>query len=338
MSNILIYSFNVRSILKLIRFRELYNMFQINKINILLIQKFLLSNEISHFFESNFFLISIIFNRKDDARSEISIIINNKITKWVETFSKTSIVFKNENDRLLICKVKCKTQLFIIINVYVFATSSQKLKWFKTIIRRFDENEIVYHCDVINENFNQILLKIDKRNRATSTSTQINALNKLLTKLNKRKCDYVNDWRTINSKLMTYIYYKQNVNIFRIDKIYLRSKLMNNVTKWKIQTSKIQTNHHAINMSLNNEQLKNKKFDKWRLNSFLLKLQTMQNQINNAISCLFENDSINEWMIFKILIKQKLQKHARKFERSTFKLQRKFNQRREKLWKKRRHD
>ena len=338
MSNILIYSFNVRSILKFIRFRELYNMFQVNKINILLTQKFLLSNEISHFFESNFLLVSIIFNRRDDARNEVSIIINNRITKWVETFSETSIVFKDENDRLLICRVKCKTQLLIITNVYVSTTSSQRLKWLKAITRRFDENEIVYHCDVINENFNQTLLKIDRRSRATSASTQVSALNKLLTKLNKKKCDYVNDWRTINSKLMTYTYYKQNVNTFRIDRIYLRSEFMNNVTKWRIQASEIQTDHHAVSMSLNSEQLKNREFDRWRFNSLLLKLQTVQNQINNAISCLLEDDSMNEWMIFKILIKQKLQKRARKFERSTFKFQRRLNQRRERLWKKRRHD
>ena len=223
------------------------------------------------------------------------------------------------------CRVKCKTQFFIIINVYVFANASQKLKWLRNIIQSFKHNEIVYFCDVIKKNFNQFFFRMNRKKRVTSASFQIIALNKLFIILNKRKCDYVDEWRIVNSKLITYIYYKQNVNIFKINKIYLRSELMKNASNWKITASEIHTNHHAVKMSLNNDQFKNRESERWRLNSFLLKLQTMQDQIINAISCLFKNDFMSEWMIFKILIKKKLQKRAREFERSTFKLQRKLN-------------
>ena len=52
---------------------------------------------------------------------------------------------------------------------------------------------MVYFCDIINENFNQILLKINKRKRNTFASFQINALNKFFTKLNKNECDYIDE-------------------------------------------------------------------------------------------------------------------------------------------------
>ena len=80
-SKIYIYFFNIRFILKFFCFCELYNMSQVNKINIFLIQKFFLLKKIAYFYKFNFFAIFIIFNRSDNTRKKIATIINNKIVE-----------------------------------------------------------------------------------------------------------------------------------------------------------------------------------------------------------------------------------------------------------------
>ena len=79
MKNINIDFLNVQSIVKSERFRLIYNMFQNNKINVLLTQKFFLNNTLSEFYETRYFLIFIISNRKDELKDEVFIIINIKI-------------------------------------------------------------------------------------------------------------------------------------------------------------------------------------------------------------------------------------------------------------------
>ena len=79
MRNINICFLNVQSKIKSKRFRLMYNMFQNNKIDVLLTQKFFLNNTLSEFYETRYFLIFIILNCKNESRGEVSIIINIKI-------------------------------------------------------------------------------------------------------------------------------------------------------------------------------------------------------------------------------------------------------------------
>ena len=285
---------------------------------------------ISQFFGSNLPSISIISNGRDDARG-VSIISNNRTTEWVEALPETPIASKDEDGRVLGSRVKCKTQLLTIANVYAPATPSKRSEWLEETAWRFNENEIAYHCDIIGGAFNRALLKIDRRGRATPASSLIIALNRLLTRLGRGECDYVDGWRTVNPKRVAYTYYKQNVGTSRIDRLYLRSELMENASEWRTQAPGIPRDHHAVRISLGSGQFKNRGPWRWRLNPLLLKLQTVQDQSNGAIYCLPGDDPMNERMIFKALSKQKLQERARDSGRSASKLQKKLHQRREKL-------
>ena len=69
--------------LKMNKFKKIYNLFQRRKMNILLIQKFEIIRELQVYFQKTFSLISIVTHYVNDSnridiKRDIVIIINNK--------------------------------------------------------------------------------------------------------------------------------------------------------------------------------------------------------------------------------------------------------------------
>ena len=323
--------------LKFVRFREMYNMFQINNINILLVQNIFFNDEYVFFFEFTYFSISIITN-KSEIREKISIIINNKIIEWINVSSNIFIVTIDSKRRFLMCKIKSKKKILIIINIYSSIEFTHKITWLKTILENLKQTSIFYSCDVIANDFNQSTQKINRRARKSSVNKQITILNKLFTKFEKNECDYIDEWRDKHFNLIIYIFFRKAIEIFRINKIYLRSKLMKKSFQWNILITKLSIDHYAISVSINSKSITNKKSNRWKFNFFLLKIQIVQNQIKNAIESLSSDNSLEKWVIFKTFIKTKLQNKIRNSQRFAFKLQKNINKRRIKLWKKCKHD
>ena len=175
--------------------------------------------------------------------------------------------------KLLMCKIKNKEKFLIIINIYSSVEFTHKITWLKTILKNLKQISIFYLCDVIANDFNQSTQKINKKIRKLSMNKQITILNKLITKFEKNECDYINEWRDKHSDLIIYIFFRKAIEIFKINKIYLKSKLMSESFQWNILITKLSINHHAINVSINSKLITNKKSNKSKLNFFYWKFK-----------------------------------------------------------------
>ena len=113
--NVKIISLNVRSILKATRFKNLYNMMRANSIDVLLLQKANLSEEIAAYYKLMHLKISIIANialkesTYNPLKAGVAIIINLDMTIWhIGPLKEGHITYKN-NGRVLACSVKKNT-------------------------------------------------------------------------------------------------------------------------------------------------------------------------------------------------------------------------------------
>lgn len=175
------------------------------------------------------------------------------------------------------------------------------------------------------------MVRIDRRSRATPAAAHVNALNRLLNRLGNGECDYVDGWRTCHPRLVAYTYFKQNIGPSRIDRVYLRSELMEESSDWGIVASGLHTDHHALRVSLGTTPTGNRDPGRWRMDPLLLKLQAVQDEITNALVSLPGDSPLNEWMTFKAVVKDRLQERARESHRAASKVQNRLNKRREKL-------
>ena len=140
--------------LKMNKFKRIYDLFQRRKINILLIQKFEIIRELQVYFQKTFSLISIAAYYVDNLnrinmKRDIVMIINNKTTVWNQKDDQGHKIFHNEDERLLICKIICRDQSITIKCIYVLIRDEKRASWFVQINKKLKSFSLNFLCDVM---------------------------------------------------------------------------------------------------------------------------------------------------------------------------------------------
>lgn len=128
--------------------------------------------------------------------------------------------------------VNVKKKLLNIVNVYVSAQLVAKLKWFQKTIQRVTDKEL--ECDIIAENWNQIMKFKNKYNLKLSKQLNSNLMLHLIDKLTSADYEMIDEWKEKNLNIKCYSFYKNHKNI-------VRETLKTNLKHFKKRIRQIQT-------------------------------------------------------------------------------------------------
>ena len=103
-------------------------------------------------------------------------------------------------------------------------------------------------------------------------------------------------------------------------------------------TSDFNTNHHVVKIFFDAQLTESRDLERWKMNFLVLHLKTIIDNIKKTVESMPENDFIQEWMIFKTILRQKLQDQTREIKRFSSRLQNRIKKHRENLWKKQRFE
>jgi len=93
-------------------------MIQSTDTDVALLQEVGLNDEIAYNFEIQFPLIKIASN-EGGFRGGVVVIINARTTEWNTTpDTKEHVLHKDSNGRLLICNIKVRGRLLVVVSVY----------------------------------------------------------------------------------------------------------------------------------------------------------------------------------------------------------------------------
>ena len=332
----IIVSLNVRFVLSSTSFATMYDMMMRLDVDVLLLQKSNISKELFDYYENRFSQILIISNCTNNR--DVSIIINIKITTWSEEKDEAShIIYKDNDNRLLVCSINHREHIVIIVFAYVSIKEMKKLSWLNFTIKNLKNNSLSIFCDVIEEDWNLILLSKDRVTHIESSNTRLATLHQLLEILRNQQ-SLIDDWRERNSNIRAFIYFanKNNRLVVKIDRIYIRENWMFNTNDWEIEFSDIVIDHKAITITIRFTIQSNRDSNKWRVNLLLLKKRIIKQECLDVMNCLLNENLLKKWNIYKIKIVAILKKSTKRFKHENNKLKYNLRRRRLKLQKKRR--
>ena len=315
----------------------MYNMFQRNKVDVLLAQETFLDEQTSLFFESNFPLVSITSIRNETSRG-VSIIINTRTTEWIPATpnSDSPILFADEEARLLVCKICVRGMPLTVANIYAPADNTQKIPWFTATTENIRSSSLPLPCDIIGGNFNHSITRRDRRTGVSPSSSIVDASLELLRVLGKDECDYIDNWRSHNPRTIAFTFYRQKKGVSRINRIYVRSERLAECTEWKISSHSLPTDHKAVSMVLEITTPSTRGPGRWRLNPILLKLREVRETCRKALTTLSGQDPLQEWVQYKQEIGTFLREVSSSSRRKHTKLRLNLERRKERLWNQRR--
>ena len=309
-----IVSLNVRSVLRMDKFRRMYDLFQRCKMDILLIQESGITRELQAYFQEAFPLISIAAHYVNDPGREgigrgAAVIINNKTTVWNQDEEHGHKIFHSGDGRLLICRVICRDRPITVGCAYAPAKGEERIPWLTQVNEKLEISPLEHPCDVVGGDWNITLETMDRAIRAgIATAQQRLGFVRLINNLGGGRMDLVDGWRLSHPDEREYTLHvgKDGIPTSRIDRIYLRGDWMDMSEGWSIEASGISTDHKAVVATLCFEKTLNRGPGRWRMSPLLLKRAKVREAARQALEALPWSDPMTEWSVYKASISEAL--------------------------------
>ena len=339
-----IVSLNVRSVLKMDKFRRMYDLFQRCKVDILLIQESGITRELQAYFQEAFPLISIAAHYVDDPDRVgmgrgAAMIINNKTTAWDQDDDQGHEIFHSGDGRLLICKVICRDRPITVGCAYAPARGEERAPWLIQVNEKLESFPLSSPCDVVGGDWNMTLETIDRViNTGVATAQQRLEFTRLIRNLGGGSNDLVDGWRLQHPDDREYSFFtgRDAIPTSRIDRIYVRDDWMEDSEGWGIAASGTSTDHKAITVTLCFARTSDRGPGRWRMSPLLLKRTRVREIAQQALEALPWIDPLAEWSTYKACISETMKTLVKGDRKATQRLGLTLRKRRQRLEKKRR--